>query len=253
MLVAAAAGAGYGIGRNVDGDDTADEPAAAGGSPNPVPRAAVGRDDRCRSTRSAAETTEPAFAAVDMRQDVGVRSSRWRRLCRRSARSRWMRSSNARPTDGLTLRVGLGEMWDVDRGRAIGVQATGGPRRGATSPGRCALRCRAPASSTSVGSRWYSEPFQGRAVSWLLLGGNDGAPQWVVVVQAPAQRHERPCWPFPTARPTRRAPQGGIAALTVRAPPPSSPVTEGGRTYWIDPTPLFEVSFEGGAGPRHDR
>ncbi len=242
MLVAAAAGAGYGIGRNVDGDDVADEPTAAGGVQSDAEARAVGP-----TTVPVDETpgaTEPAFA-VDMNQDIGVQSSGG--VGYPAFGTQPMDPLFERSTDGgLTLRVSLGEIWDV------GVDGDWGAGDWRPAPWcHQSGQMRVAMSGNGVidvgGVPWYSDPFEGRAVSWLLLGGNDGAPQWVVVVQVPADvTNVRLA--FSDGSTDEVAPQGGIAALTVPAPP-SSPVTEGGRTYWIDPTPLFEVSLEGGLDP----
>jgi hypothetical protein len=96
-------------------------------------------------------------------------------------------------------------------------------------------------------SPWFSEPFKGRSVSATLLGGNDSSPQWVVAVQAPPDVTTVRIV-FADGSTDAAAPQNGVVVLTGPAAP-SEPVDEGDYTYWLDPSPDYEVTFEGGAEP----
>jgi len=75
----------------------------------------------------------------------------------------------------------------------------------------------------------------------------DGDPQWVVVVQAPADVTTVRI-AFADGSSDAVTPQNGVALLTGPGEF-STPVDDGDHTYWIGPTAEFEVTFEGGAEP----
>jgi hypothetical protein len=97
------------------------------------------------------------------------------------------------------------------------------------------------------GVPWYEQPYDGWAVSWLVLGGSDNSPQWVVVVQSPPDTTNVRAT-FADGSTDEVAPQNGIAALTAPGEPPTR-ITDGEYSYWRDATPSFEVTFEGGPEP----
>jgi hypothetical protein len=84
-------------------------------------------------------------------------------------------------------------------------------------------------------------------VSSVLLGGSDASPQWVVVVQTPPEITTVRAV-FATGAVDEVAPQNGVALLTAPGEAPTE-VDEGDYTYWMEPTPDFAVTLEGGAEP----
>ncbi len=93
MLVAVAAGAGYGIGRNVDGESTSVEPAEeTATSPSTV---AIGDDEASGVVDSTPPTILAPLAEAADGPDVPRRGA-WAGRC--SGTSRWSSCSTAPPT-----------------------------------------------------------------------------------------------------------------------------------------------------------
>ena len=250
MLIAAAGGVGYGSGRGVDRDTS---PADGGSS----------ADDEAAGDAAAAATTSPTieepsatlaptseYESDDGAEqievgDTGIRSSGGTGYA--AFGSQPMATLYERSTDsGVVLRVQLGQMWDMGVGGDWGA-GDWRPAPWCFEAGQLRVSMMGNGIVDVGGAPWYSEPFKGRAVSWLLLGGNDGDPHWVIVAQAPEDATNVRV-AFADGSTDEAAPQGGIAVLTGPGEP-STPVDEGDYTYWMDPTPSFEVSFEGGAEP----
>ena len=245
MLIAAAGGAGYGIGRSVDDDSGEVNAGEVGG--------AVAADEE----RSASTVEQPVSTLAPLTEDLaepmaegddsdfGVRSSGGPGYA--AFGSQPMETLVERTTDtGFALRVQLGQTWDMGLDGDWGA-GDWRPAPWCFESGQLRVAMTGNGVIDVGGVPWYAEPFNGRAVSSLLLGGNDGSPQWVVIVQAPAD--------VTTVRATfadgatdAAAPQGGIAVLTVPGQAPTQ-ITEGESTYFMDPTATFEVAFEGGAEP----
>jgi hypothetical protein len=256
MLVAAAAGAGYGIGRNVDG-----EPSGSSTSGGAEPSTAGVAESESTPTNQGSTvapsvpiTTEPLTdgAADDSSRPAGrefaadgVEASG--SMGYPAFGTQPMETLFERVTDGgFTLRAQLGEVWEYH------VEGEWGAGEWRPAPwcfesGQLRVSMTGNGIVDVGGAPWFSEPFKGRAVSAMLLGGNDGSPQWAVVVQAPLDvttvRVD-----FADGSSDAAPPQNGIAVLTGPAPP-SEPVTEDGYTYWLDPTPAYAVTFEGGSEP----
>ncbi len=258
MLVAAAAGAGYGIGRNVDGESTAspqsdtadtsetsDAEVAALDEESPTPTSTFPAEPTTTELPADAWGDDSYSAADGDFSAGGIRASGSMGYAAFGIEP--METLYERVTDdGFALEVQLGQVWD-EYGR--GDWGVGGWRPAPWCFESGQLRVSMSGNGVvDVGAvPWFAEPFKGRAVSSMLLGGNDRSPQWLVVVQAPLD--------VTTVRVTFAdgatdavAPQNGIAVLTGPGQAPE-PVTEDGHTYWANPTPSFDVAFEGGADP----
>ncbi len=148
-----------------------------------------------------------------------------------------------RTTDaGLTLRAHLGPIWDQEFGVPEG-EWRPAPWCYESGQMRIALGGNGVIDVGSV--PWYSEPFQGRAVSWVTLGNIDGQPTWVFVAQVPIDT-ENVVVTLDSGETDATAPQNGIAVLAVPGIAPSE-VVEGSDRYWVDNAPVFSVEVQGGA------
>ena len=253
MLIAAAGGVGYGIGREVDGD-------AAGTDDSTVEAGSVGAgdsslDEQPATTQAAVEETPTTLLAaaeeVDgeregaLSDDAGLWSSGAVGYAPFGTQPMETLFEHA-TDDRFLVRVQLGQTWpseiDVDWGAGAWR-----PAPWCFESGQLRVSITGNGIVDVGGVPWYAEPFEKRSVSWVLLGGNDGNPQWVIVAQAPPDATNVRVV-FADGSTDEVAPVGGIAAL-VAAAPPSTLVDEGGSTYWIEPSPAFEVTFEGGAAP----
>ena len=250
MLVAAAGGAGYGIGRNVDGASTTSPTAGT---------ADAEAADGARSTPTTAApaqpvTTEPAgdefgddssIASDGDSAAGGIRASG--SMGYPAFGTQPMELLFERVTDGgFTLRAQLGQLWEQYQDGDWGA-GEWQPAPWCFESGQLRVSMTGNGIVDVGGVPWFSEPFKGRAVSSMLLGGNDSAPQWVVVVQAPLDVITVRIV-FADGSIDAVAPQNGIAVLTGPGQP-AEPVTDDGYTYWMDPIPAYEVTFEGGADP----
>jgi hypothetical protein len=249
MLIAAAGGVGYGIGRGVDGDaSTNDDTGAASvesDSGTEEARTPPTTGEPSNSPTATSESVSDAAAEGGDRGDIGIRSSGGPGYA--AFGSQPMETLFERTTDvGFELRAQLGQIWD----EAVQDDWGAGDWRPAPwcfESGQLRVSIAGNGVVDVGGVPWYAEPFKGRSVSWLQLGGTDGSPQWVVVTQSPpGATNVRVTFADGTIDSV--APQGGIAVLTAPGEP-AIPVTEGGYTYYRDPTPSFEVTFEGGAEP----
>jgi hypothetical protein len=149
--------------------------------------------------------------------------------------------------DGLTLRAQLGESWTTEA-VVDGSGWTPAPWCYPTGQLRVAL---AGNGAIDVGSvSWYDQPYEGRSVSWTMLGGADSQPHWVVAVQAPADTTSVTVT-FVDGATDSVAPQNGIALLAVPGvlPPPSTDTGDYSVDYSTFVQPDFDVTFEGGAEP----
>ena len=88
---------------------------------------------------------------------------------------------------------------------------------------------------------WYHDPYEGGAISSLLLGVTDGAPIWVVVVQAPEGTTEVRV-SDPNGVEDVTAPTNGVALLALPGP------DVGPKQVWSQ-RPTYEVTFDGGDDP----
>jgi len=149
-------------------------------------------------------------------------------------------------TNGFAFRVQLGQVWDSNLQSDWGA-GDWQPAPWCYESGQLRVSMSGNGIVDIGGVSWYLEAFKGRAVSWLTLGGNDADPQWVVVVQAPADATNVRA-AFADGSTEEVAPQNGIAVLSAPGEV-STPIDEGDYTYWEDPSPSFELTFEGGAEP----
>ena len=256
MLVAAAAGAGYGIGRSVDGESST-SPTSADVEPS-IP----GADESESTPTSRVPTEAPAVpATTQLPVDGSGDDSRVSADSELAAAgfeasgsmgypafgTQPMETLFERATDGgFALRAQLGEIWEDDFHGEWGA-GDWRPAPWCFESGQLRVSMVGNGIVDVGGVPWFSEPFKGRAVSAILLGGNDSAPQWVVAVQAPLDVTTVRVV-FADGSSDAVAPQNGIALLTGVAEP-AVPVAEDGYTYWLDPTPAYEVTFEGGSEP----
>lgn len=249
MLVAAAAGAGYGIGRNVESDSTASSVAdvgeSDGGEAGSTPTSAVSAEPTTTEL-IVDESGDDSYAAADGDFSAGeIRASG--SMGYPAFGTQPMDVLFERVTDsGFAITAQLGEVWDHnDEGDWGAGEWRPAPWCFETGQVRVSM---AGNGVVDVGSSpWFSEPFKGRSVSAMLLGGNDGSPQWVVVVQAPLEVSTVRIV-FADGSTDAAVPQNGVAVVTGPAQL-SEPVTDDGYTYWIDPSPDYEVTFEGGGEP----
>lgn len=252
MLVAAAAGAGYGIGRNVDSESptsltSADAESSTGGVEESTPTSRVPTEAPAVPVTTELLTDgsgDDSFVSADSdfaAGGIGASGS----MGYPAFGTQPLETLFERATDGgFALRAQLGEVWERDIDGDWGFDEWR-PAPWCFESGQLRVSM-AGNGIVDVGvAPWFSEPFKGRAVSAMLLGGNDGSPQWVVVVQAPLDVTTVRIV-FADGSSDAVAPQNGIAVLTGPAEP-AEPVTEDGYTYWLDPTPAYEVAFEGGS------
>jgi len=253
MLIAAAGGVGYGIGRGVDRDTAAID---AGSEDSARDEAAGEASSESTPVEESAVTTVPSddIASDDMATDsseggMSVDTSM------RSSGGQGYPAFGTQPmetlferttTNGFAFRVQLGQTWDSNLQGDWGA-GDWQPAPWCYESGQLRVSVSGNGIVDIGGVPWYAEAFKGRAVSWLTLGGNDADPQWVVVVQAPADSTNVRAV-FADGSIDEVAPQNGIAVLTAPGEL-STPIDEGDYTYWEDPVPSFEVTFDGGAEP----
>lgn len=228
MLVAAAAGVGYGIGRSVEDSDSAgsltateesdisEEPEASTEKPasteNPEVPATTAVTREVESSGMSVETEE-AVATGDADYGVGASSGHGYPLMGYPGQE--MELLFERTTDtGFTLRAHLGDT------SGMGGNMYDGPMGGpgwqpppwcfASGQMRIALGGNGVIDLGAVG--WFSEPFEGRAISRVDLGFVDGQPHSVVVVQTPPDVTQVNIT-FDDGAVDSVAPQNGIAVL----------------------------------------
>jgi hypothetical protein len=256
MLIAGAGGVGYGIGRGVERDTPSADDSASGapetddeGDRAAAPSTTSAATEEPSSTLAPAtdalaEGTSDGVAEPAPAGDAGLRASGG--IGYPAFGTQPMETLYERTTDnGFVVRVQLGQTWDT--GQGDWGAGDWRPAPWCFESGQMRVSLVGNGIVDVGGVPWYAEPFRGRAVSWVLLGGNDAAPQWVIVAQTPADvTNVRAA--FADGSTDQTAPQGGIAVLTAPGEP-ATEVSERGYSYWMDPTPSFEVTFEGGAEP----
>lgn len=245
MLVAAAGGAGYGIGRSVDADD------AGAGAATAEPDAAAETTAALPDSEDDAGTTATTVV-IDGDVGFGTASADAGTSISASGGMGWS-SFGGQPVspvfervtgDGYTLRAALGEPWD----EAYSVGEVGGwqPAPWCYESGQVRVALGGNGVIDVGSAPWYREPYQGRSVSTVSLGAVDGAPRWVVVVQTPPGTSSVGVR-FDSGATDSTAPQNDIAVLSVPGSPPTE-VDEGGSTYLVVSPPVFDVTFEGPDG-----
>jgi len=250
MLIAAAGGVGYGIGRGVDRDTAAIDAGSEESARDEASSEALGEST---SVEESAVTTVPM--SDDMAADSSEGGGMSGDTSMQSSGGQGYAAFGTQPmetvferttTNGFAFRVQLGQTWDSNLQGDWGA-GDWQPAPWCYESGQLRVSVSGNGIADIGGVPWYAEAFQGRAVSWLTLGGNDADPQWVVVVQAPADATNVRAV-FADGSTDEVAPQNGIAVLTAPGEA-STPITDGDYTYWEDPTPSFEVTFDGGAEP----
>lgn len=232
MLIAAAAGAGYGIGRSVDDESTSLEPA----------------DEVAGRANSEAESTgvdSPAptiGAPLAESDDSGAIASSggmgWSMFGYEPMQLLFDRTTG----DGRVLRAHLGQIWEQEFGFQEGDWQPA-PWCYESGQIRIALGGNGVIDVGSV--PWYNEPYQGRAVSWVTLGSPDGQPTWVFVAQVPPDT-ENVVVTLDSGESDAAPPQNGIAVLAVPGGSPTE-VVEGPERYWLENAPVFSLEVQGGS------
>jgi hypothetical protein len=237
MLVAVAAGAGYGIGRSVDDESTSLEPADEAATPSTT--VAISEAETSDVVESTAPTVVAPLAESDDSGGIASSGGRgWSMFGYEPMELLFDRTTD----DGLTLRAHLGPTWGQDFGYPEG-EWRPAPWCYESGQMRIALGGNGVIDVGSV--PWYSEPYQGRSVSWVTLGNTDGQPTWVFVAQVPADT-ENVVVTLDSGETDAAAPQNGIAVLAVPGVGPAE-VIEGTERYWVDNAPVFSIEVQGGA------
>ena len=100
-------------------------------------------------------------------------------------------------------------------------------------------------SVIDVGSvSWWSEPFDGRAVSSLVMGNTDDNPHRVVFVQTPPDVSTVRAT-FDDGSSDSVTPANGVAILVVPGAPAAIIHEDGGEYTWTEWQWNFDVTFEG--------
>jgi hypothetical protein len=237
MLVAAAAGAGYGIGRSVD--DESPSVAPADEDVTPASTVDIGEAETSRVADDPAPTVvAPLAEGADAGGIAASGGMGWSMFGYEPMEQLFDRTTD----DGLTLRVHRGPTWEQEIGVPEG-EWRPAPWCYESGQLRVALGGNGVIDVGSV--PWYSEPYQGRAVSWVTLGNIDGQPTWVFVAQVPPDT-ENVVVTLDTGETDATAPQNGIAVLAVPGVGPNE-VVEGTERYWVDNAPVFSVDVQGGS------
>ena len=149
-----------------------------------------------------------------------------------------------RTTDsGLLVRAQQGQLWEQPYIEAPAGAGGWTPAPWCYESGQLRIAVAGNGLIDVAGVGWWSEPFKGRAVSWLAVGGVDGQRHWVVVVQTPPDTTSVSVT-FADGATDSVAPQNGVAVLVVPngATEPATPEDE----YTA---PVFTVRLDGGAEP----
>lgn len=266
MLVAAAGGIGFGIGRNVDRSDQVNTAAGADDAAStavttaveePAPNGTVAAtDETAPAATDAPSETLPALgrASADVVADEAASAG-----AIRSSGSAGYSMFGTEPMEllferttaaGLNIRAQLGALWPTDE--------FGYGQDGWQAPGWCFQSGEVRLAMTGggiidVGSvGWFSEPFQGRSASWLTLGRVDGSPHRVVFAQVP-DATSLVTATFGDGATDSTTPQNGVAILVV----PGEPETilhDQDQEYggWTEELPDFTITFAGAGSDAGD-
>jgi hypothetical protein len=250
MLVAAAGGVGFGLGRSGGSGDVIVAPAEQPATPvantgAPVENPASSADDITSDTIMIEERSD-VLVDVPTAYSTASGGDGYTQFTGQP-----MELIAERVTDtGITLRAHLGPLWDQT---AYYGEDFGGPS-GWTPPGWCfesgQVRIALGVGTTTgpdvidVGSvSWWTEPFQGRAISWLTLGSADGNPHRVVFVQTTSEVTSVTVTHGDGATDSV-APVDGVAMLVVPGAPETIQHDDGG-SIWYEETPDFDITFDG--------
>lgn len=260
MLVAAAGGIGFGIGRSLDDGDQVLAPAADTAEAETEPAVPQPASEADELAADPAETDEPPPAAeasvpateapadelaVERTVPADVVSSGgqgWSVFGDTEMSLLFDRTLES----GLVVRAHLGQLWDepdhVDEYGQGGWQPPGW----CYESGQVRVALGGP-EVIDVGSvSWFREPFEGRSISWLTLGRPDGAPHRVVFVQAPAGT-TLVTVAFGDGSVDSVEPQNGVAVLAVPGAPSRIEHDEGDYV-WYEETADFAVTLDGDSG-----
>jgi hypothetical protein len=256
MLVAGAGGVGYGLGRSVDDGATSAAPATTS---TPTSEVRADSTDEIPSATEEPVVEEPVVdttgstlsVAADSATSISATSGGVGPGGLGSGGFGWsMYGAEPLPTlfertteGGLTVRAHQGQQWEqppVEPPVGVGDWT---PAPWCFESGQLRIALAGDGIIDVAGVGWWREPFKGRAVSWIPMGGVDGRPQWVVVVQAPADTTAVSV-AFAGGSADRAEPQNGVAVLVVPAGESDPALPADGYVV-----PEFTVAFEGGAEP----
>ncbi len=260
MLVAAAGGIGFGLGTATGSGDSRVAPGDAAPITEPLATASTDTPDDpspVDSTEEGADVVADTVAAAEVDEtsapaagDGDVAASGgggWTIFGNEPAELLVERVTES----GITLRAHLGQLWDNediyydDVGGGDGWQPPGW----CFESGQVRIALGGAASGTSVidvGSvNWWSEPFNGRAISSLVMGTADGNPHRVVFVQAPSDVTNVGVT-FADGATDAVAPTDGVAVLVAPGAPESVVHDDGTGYTWTEWTMGFDVTFERG-------
>ncbi len=259
MLVAAAGGIGFGIGRAADDNDAitaADSPVpAVPETMAPVPETTFAPDRAASPPTDEPATTEGIDVA--MTEIAASGGGGWTIFGGETMTLLTERTTES----GAILRAHLGETWDHeiydDFGEGDDYGEFGGPD-GWQPPGWCFESGQVrialgggESTGTSVidvGSvSWWSEPFNGRAVSSLTMGSADANPYRVLFVQAPPSVSEVTVT-FGDGATDSTTPTDGVALLAVAG----TDATSESELGWLPPPTDFEIVFTDATGESVD-
>lgn len=253
MLVAAAGGVGFGIGRSADGSDRALSPGVESeAEPEPT--------EDLETNLPVAEADAPASTTLDADEaplDVAVTSDA-------EADDQYVAESSGGPgfsvfgdqatellydrttSDGLIVRVHLGQTWENDGYYGDESGNDWRPPAWCFESGQVRIAL-GGLNLIDVGAApWYSEPYQGRSVSWLTLGRPDGDPHRVLFGQVP-DGTTLVTANFGDGSVDSAVPENGVVALIVPGAPETIEHNEDGYT-WFEESPDFEVTLESADG-----
>lgn len=253
MLVAAAGGVGYGLGRSV-GDEASSAATEPTVSPTTIASAldaidtgAINADAINAEDGASVPTSAVEPASTDQSSTIsaggGTAASSggwgWSMFGAAELPTVFERTTQS----GLTVRAQQAEVWDEPAVEAPAGVGDWTPAPWCYESGQLRIALAGNGVIDVAGVGWWREPFRGRAVSWLAMGGVDGQPHWVIVVQAPADVTSITVT-FADGATDSVSPQNGVAVLAV--PTGGSEVVSTTAGY---AAPEFEVSFDGGSEP----
>ncbi|MFT4866537.1 MAG: hypothetical protein ACI8RE_002735 [Ilumatobacter sp.] len=253
MLIAVAGGVGFGIGRSVDGSDRALSPGTAsesgvGSAEEPDIEVPVTEADVSASTIAVAEDApaDSRLAADSASEEQYAAESSGGPGFSVFGDQALELLYDRTTADGLIMRVHLGQTWDN------GGYYSDEPGNEWQPPAWCyesgQVRIAFGGSNViDVGSApWYTEPYEGRSVSWLTLGRPDGDPHRVLFGQVP-DGTTLVTATFGDGSVDSAAPENGVVALVVPGAPETIEHDEDGYT-WLEESPDFEITFESADG-----
>ncbi|MFT6291637.1 MAG: hypothetical protein ACJAR2_002242 [Ilumatobacter sp.] len=258
MLVAVAGGVGFGIGRNLD--DASGQTVAPLDQPETEPNAEPVPQTVPDSTTLPIATgeTSPADGGTDVtdREEAVEEMVAGSADFQASGAGGWATFGDSdmdllteRLTNtGVVLRAHLGPTWEQEQWIEPGTDGWQPPAWCFESGQvRIALgggETTGPNVIDTGSVNWWSQPFKGRAVSWVTLGRVDGNPHRVIFVQAPEGTTEVTAT-FGDGVVDTAIPNNGVALLVAAGAPDSTEFSDGGGGTNYQDQPDFTIEFAG--------